>query len=166
MVKENRLLPWLPEKAGLYLLQDAASRDRTTARRQVLLEILWQERYLTRGQLIRRGEARLGRGCFGEAAWKDTFSRDMRVVRAALSRSGYTLRYSRTKVQGGYYLAGEKALHPDTCQEIAGAVAEVDAGQIDAFRRLSFAQRFRQGSQISDTARNAWRFSRKGNEHV
>ena len=50
------------------ILHDAIQRDITTARRLVLLEILWNERYLTRAQLIARVELRLGRGCFGSSA--------------------------------------------------------------------------------------------------
>ena len=57
------------------MLHDAIQRDITTARRVALLEILWNERYLTRTQLIARVEIRLGRGCFGSSAWQDTFYR-------------------------------------------------------------------------------------------
>ena len=59
------------------LLEDAITRDRTTARRAALLKILHQERYLTREQLIVRVEGILGVGCFGDSAWIDTFYRDM-----------------------------------------------------------------------------------------
>jgi hypothetical protein len=38
------------------ILLDAMQRDMTTARRIALLEILWNERYLTRAQLIARVE--------------------------------------------------------------------------------------------------------------
>jgi hypothetical protein len=60
-----RHLASMPAKAQQALLQDAASRDRTTARRACLVRILCFERYLTRTGLIARVERELGRGCFG-----------------------------------------------------------------------------------------------------
>jgi hypothetical protein len=42
------------------ILQDAIQRDITTARSVALLELLWNERYLTRAQLIARVKLRLG----------------------------------------------------------------------------------------------------------
>ena len=63
------------------ILQNAIQRDLTSARCTVLLETLWQARYLTWAQLIERVELRLGKNCFGISAWKDTFYRDMRVVK-------------------------------------------------------------------------------------
>jgi len=74
------------------ILHDAIQRDGTTARRVALLEILWNERYLTRSQLIVRVEIRLGKNCFGIAAWEDTFYRDMRFVKQAFEAAGYRLR--------------------------------------------------------------------------
>ena len=47
------------------IIQDAMQRDITTARRIALFEILWNERYLTRSQLIARVELRLRKNCFG-----------------------------------------------------------------------------------------------------
>ena len=47
------------------ILQDAIQRDITTARRVALLEILWNECYLTRSQLIARVELRLGKTALG-----------------------------------------------------------------------------------------------------
>jgi hypothetical protein len=79
------------------LLRDAIHRDITTARRSALLEILWNERYLTRSQLIARVELRLGKNCFGISAREDTFYRDMRFVKQAFEAAGYRLRYSRNK---------------------------------------------------------------------
>ena len=55
------------------ILQDAIRREITTARRVALLETLWNERYLTRSQLIARVGLRLGKHCFGISAWEDTF---------------------------------------------------------------------------------------------
>ena len=92
------------------ILQDATQRDITTARRVGLLETLWNERYLTRSQLIARVELRLGKKCFGISAWEDTFYRDMRFVKQAFEAAGYRLLYSRNKKQAGYYLDEQPAL--------------------------------------------------------
>ena len=64
----------LPRKVMDCLFQDAMERDLTTRRRAVLMGILWNERFLTRMQLMLRVEYRVGQGCFGVAAWQDTFS--------------------------------------------------------------------------------------------
>ena len=140
-------------KARELILQDAIQRDLTTARRVALLEILWHERYLTREQLIARVGLRLGKNCFGTSAWEDTFYRDMRLVKQAFKAAGYSLSYSRNKLQTGYYLQGQPALSPELQQILHSSAAEVDQRQIDIYRRLSPADRFRQGCSISDTAR-------------
>jgi hypothetical protein len=135
------------------ILQDAIRRDFTTTRRATLLEILWNERYLTRAQLIARIELSLGRNCFGISAWEDTFYRDIRFVKQAFEAAGYQLLYSRNKKQPGYYLDGQSALSPEIQQVLKGSAAEVDQRQIDIYQKLSFADRFHQGCSISDTAR-------------
>jgi hypothetical protein len=135
------------------ILQDALRRDITTSRRTVLLQILWNERYLTRAQLIVRVELRLEKNCFGILAWEDTFYRDMRFVKQAFESAGYRLLYSRNKQQLGYYLEGQPALRSEIQQVLKGSAAEVDQRQIDIYRTLSFAERFHQGCSISDTAR-------------
>jgi hypothetical protein len=135
------------------LLHDVIRRDITTARRAVLLEVLWNERYLTRAQLMARVELRLGKNCFGISAWEDTFYRDMRFVRQALEAAGYQLLYSRKQEQPGYYLEGQPVLSPEIQQVLKGSAAEVDQRQIDIYCNLSFAERFQQGCAISDTAR-------------
>ena len=135
------------------LLHDAIKRDVTTARRAALLEILWNERYLMRSQLIARAELRLGKNCFGISAWEDTFYRDMRFVKQAFEAAGYRLLYSRKKQQPGYYLDGRPALSPEIQQALKGSAAEVDQRQIEIYHKLSFAERFHQGCSISDTAR-------------
>ena len=135
------------------ILQDAIQRDITTARRATLLEILWNERYLTRSQLIARVELRLGKNCFGVSAWEDTFYRDMHFVKQAFEAAGHRLLYSRNKQQPGYYLDGHPALSSEIKQVLKGSAAEVDQRQIDIYRKLSFAERFHQGCSISDTAR-------------
>jgi len=81
----------LPSVMREAILQDAIQRDITTARRIALLEILWNERYLTRVQLIARVELRLGKNCFGASAWEDTFYRDMRLVKQAFETAGHRL---------------------------------------------------------------------------
>jgi hypothetical protein len=135
------------------ILHDAIQRDITTARRVALLEILWNERYLMRAQLIARVELRLGKNCFGASAWEDTFYRDMCIVKQAFEAAGYRLLYSRNKQQPGYYLDGQPALSSEIKQELKSSAAEVDQRQIDIYRKLSFAERFYQGCSISDTAR-------------
>lgn len=135
------------------LLHDAMQRHLTTARRVTLLEILLNERYLMRAQLIVRVELRLGKNCFGVSAWEDTFYRDLRFVKQAFEAASYRLLYSRNKQQSGYYLEGQPALSPEIKQVLMGSAAEVDQRQIDIYLKLSFAQRFHQGCSISDTAR-------------
>jgi len=135
------------------ILHDAIQRDVTTARRAALLEILWNERYLTRAQLIARVELRLGENCFGVSAWQDTFFRDMRIAKMAFQAAGYRLLYSRNKQQPGYCLDGQPALSSEFKQILKTSAAEVDQRQIDIYRKLSFAERFYQGCSISDTAR-------------
>jgi hypothetical protein len=143
----------LPTVVKDTILHDAMQRDVTTARRVALLEILWNERYLTRSQLIARVELRLGKNCFGSSAWEDTFYRDMRFVKLAFRVTGHHLLYSRKNEQPGYYLAGQSALSSEIKQVLKGSAAEVDQRQINIYRKLSFAERFHQGCSISDTAR-------------
>jgi hypothetical protein len=140
-------------KATDVILHDAMQRDITTARRAALLQILWNERYLTRAQLIARAEYRVGRNCFGTSAWEDTFYRDMRVVKQAFQAANYLLQYSRNREHPGYFLHGQPALLPELRQLVKASAAEADQRQIDIYQRLSSAARFRQGCAISDTAR-------------
>ena len=136
------------------LLQDAIERDITTARRAALLRILWNERFLTRSQLIARVEYQLGRDCFGISAWEDTFFRDMRVVKQAFQAVRLVLEYSRKKEKRGYYVREQEALSLEFKQMIKASAAEVDERQMDIYRKLSPAARFKQGCVISNTARN------------
>jgi hypothetical protein len=135
------------------ILKDASRRDVTTARRVALLEILWNERYLTRAQLIARVEIRWGKNCFGISAWEDMFYRDMRFVKQAFEAAEYRLLYSRRKEQPGYYLEGQPALRSEIQQVLKSSATEVDQRQIDIYLKLSFVERFYQGCSISDTAR-------------
>ena len=143
----------LPTVMKDIILHDAIQRDITTARRIALLEILWNERYLTQVQLIVRVELHLGKNCFGISAWQDTFYRDMRIVKQAFEAAGYRLLYSRNRQQPGYYLDGQPALSSEVKQVLKSSAAEVDQRQIDIYRKLTFAERFYQGCSISDTAR-------------
>lgn len=142
----------LPKKSLVSLLADAIQRDRVSARRACLAGILWRERFLTREQLIKRVEARLGKGCFGEHAWEDTFFRDMRAVKLALSAGGYQVRYSRNAHKKGYYLRDNPALSEGLAGVLDGSLMEIDLAQIAVLRGLSAAERFHQGCSISDTA--------------
>lgn len=150
-------------KAIDILLHDAMTRDRTTARRATLLNILHQERYLTREQLIVRVEGKLGKGCFGVSAWQDTFYRDMKVVKGALRAAGYQPAYSRSAQRPGYYLRNQPSVGSDLSATLEGCIAEVDRSQIAVFRQLSFEQRFQQGCKISNLVRQvvAYRISQR-----
>jgi len=136
------------------LLEDAIKRDRTTARRVSLAEILLQERYLTREQLIVRVEGKLGKGCFGDSAWEDTFYRDMQVVKQALRAAGYQPAYSRNSKRPGYYLRNQAPIGHELTAILDGCVAEVDPSQIEILKKLTLEQRFQQGYSISNLARN------------
>ena len=135
------------------LLDDAIARDRTTARRSALLGILLQERYLTREQLIVRVEERLGKSCFGDSAWEDTFYRDMQVVKRALRAAGWQPAYSRSLQRPGYCLRGQPAVGPELSAALAGSVAEVDPAQVAILKGLTAQQRYQQGCSISNLAR-------------
>lgn len=152
----------IPQEAAYALLQDAAERDRTTARRAALTEILWHERWLGRGALMERTAQRLGSGCFGESAWEDTFSRDMNAVREALLRAGADLAYSRTKGLDGYYLRGQGHLHPDIVAEIARQIVKIDLRQLGIYRALGLPQRVRQALKASEQAAWETRYQREG----
>jgi len=141
-------------EAANILLEDAIQRDRTTARRVALVEILLQERFLTREQLIVRVEGKLGKGCFGDAAWEDTFYRDMQVVKQALRASGYQPAYSRSSKRPGYHLRNQERVGSELAAILDGCVAEADPSQIEIFKNLTFAQRFQQGCTVSNLARN------------
>jgi hypothetical protein len=133
--------------------QSAVRRDLITARRMALLELLWNERFLTRAQLIMRIELKLGKDCFHNAARQTNFYRDMQVVKRAFQAAGFHLAFSRNRRSGGYYLQGQPALSPELSQVLKNSVSEVDPRQIEIYQRLSPADRFRQGCAISDTAR-------------
>ena len=136
------------------LFEDAIRRDRTTARRAALVEILLHERYLTREQLIVRVESKLGTGCFGDAAWRDTFFRDMQVVKQALRACGYQPAYSRSSNQPGYYLRDQERVSHELAAILDGCVLDVDPSQIEVFKKLTFSQRFQQGYSVCNLARN------------
>jgi hypothetical protein len=156
------MLTQLPETIQNYLLRDAEKRDPVTGRRSQLARVLLRERYLSRESLIFRVESVMGFASFGEKSWKDNFYRDMRVVKAALKRAGFDLKYSRTGEKPGYYFAGESSLHPDVRKEIAGALQEIDQEQIEIYKRISPAQKFYQACSIINLAS---KISMRGNAH-
>jgi hypothetical protein len=143
----------LPENAQWALLEEPVERDRTTARRLCLLLFLWYEPFLTRTGLMARVEGELGKGWFDEAAWEDTFCRDMRVVKRVLRAAACELAYRRSRARSGHYLRDQPRLHSDLGRVLDGSVAEVDPAQIAIYRCLEPIVRFRQGCSISDTAR-------------
>jgi hypothetical protein len=145
----------LSPKAREVVFQDAIQRDLPTARRAALLDLLWNERFLTRAQLIARVDQKLGKDCFGKSAWEDNFYRDMRIVKEAFRAAGFHLAYSRSKQRPGYYLLDQPPLSPELKQVLKSSASEADPRQIDIYHRLSPADRFSQGCAISDTARNA-----------
>lgn len=157
-------LNWLPGQAQRVLLADTLERDRASARRMILMAILWRERHLTREGLIVRVEGQLGNGCFGQAAWKDTFFRDMRIVKRALEAAGWRLAYSRSKERPGYYINDQRSVCADLSAVIIGSVSEVDPAQIAIYRTLAPAERFRQGCSTSAAARRAVAYRRKARQ--
>lgn len=116
---------------------------------------MWQERFLTREGLVARVEGEIGKACFGVSAWKDTFSRDMRVVKRALQAAGYQLVYRRSQKRRGYEILNQPPVSDELAKILAGATAEVDPAQIAVLRSLQATERFRLGSSMSDTARIA-----------
>jgi hypothetical protein len=147
----------LTEITQAYLLHDAEKRDPVTARRSHLTRILLREHYLTRENLIFRVESLMGYTSFGQKSWKDNFYRDMRVVKAALKKAGFDMRYSRKEGKPGYYLTNEPPLHLDVIKEIAGALGEIDLEQIEIYKRISPAQKFYQACSIIDLAKKVSR---------
>jgi len=143
----------LPTKAREVIIQDAIQRDMATARRFALLNLIWNERFLTREQLVARIELKLGKNCFGRSAWEDNFYRDMRVVKQAFHATAYQLAYSRSKQLSGYYLVDQPPLSPLLKKILSSISSEVDPRQIEIYHRLSPADRFRQGCAVSDAAR-------------
>lgn len=144
-----------PPEAQRALLKDATVRDLTTARRVVLFEILFHERYLTRDQLITRVDGVLGRNAFGKSAWEDTFYRDIRAVKLAFRAAGYTLVYRRHKPHPGYHLVGEPPVSRQISEELAGAAAELYLPQMSIFKKMQPAERATLGISISEAARAA-----------
>ena len=142
----------LPHELERILLNDAISRDLTTARRALLIKFLWHERYLKREHLIEKVANYLGKHCFGRSAWQDTFYRDMRFVKHAFQRIGYQLRYSRRIQQPGYYIQDQPALSSEMITIIHHSKSELDSTQLHIFQRLSPSDRFRLGCSTSDLA--------------
>jgi len=147
------LISLLPAKSRELIIQDAIQRDMTTARRFALLNLIWNERFLIREQLVARIELKLGKNCFGRSAWEDNFYRDMRVVKQAFRAAGYQLAFSRSKHLSGYYLVDQPPLSLQLKNMLSSISSEVDPRQIKIYHQLSLAERFRQGCAVSDAAR-------------
>lgn len=143
----------LPPTLQSFLLDDAERRDLVTARRANLVRVLLRENYLTREALIQRVEYLLGTAAFRAKSWEDNFYRDMRVVKSAFRQAGYELKYSRRKGRAGYYLAGNPVLGTAPQAEIRGALAELDDAQLQIYRQMPIAQKFRQSVSIIDFGR-------------
>ncbi len=105
--------------------------------------------------MIARVEAELGKGCFGQASWKDNFYRDLRVVKQAFQAAGFQVVYHRSEGRSGYALLNQPAIEDQLAKILDGSVVEVDPAQIAIFHKMSIAQRFRLGCSISDTSRKA-----------
>jgi len=142
----------LPSALWLELLRDDVRRDPVTARRAVLLSVVWGEAFLSREGLMSRAEAMLGRGCFGRAATA-TFQRDMRAIKRLLAATNRRLKFARRAGSAGYYIQDRPPLEPGLAARVRAAMAEVDAHQIDIQRRLAPAARVRQAGQLSDSLR-------------
>ena len=134
------------------LLRDDLARDIVTARRAVLLSLVWQESFLSRAGLMARTQARLGRGCFGKAA-EATFRRDMRALKAVLDTCGFRLKFSRRSGRGGYYIPGRPELAPELAEAIRAAISNVDPLLIEMAGRLTPADRVQQAGRLSDGLR-------------
>ncbi len=145
-------LPTLPTELGRALLHEAATRDMVTARRWVLLSVVWCEAYLSAAGLMSRVRAVLGAGCFGQADVA-AFRRDMRAIKVVLQSAGRTLKFSRRPEQGGYYVQGRPPLDPELAQSIRSALSDLDLRQIELAGRLSAAQRVWQAGRLSDQLR-------------
>lgn len=142
----------IPAEVRLALLRDDLTRDIITARRAVLLSLVWQESFLSKVGLMARTEALLGRGCFGKAA-DATFRRDMRALKAVLASCGFALNFSRRRGRQGYHIPGRPDLAPELAESIRAAIRDVDPLQIALASRLTPAERVWQAGRLSDGLR-------------
>ena len=142
----------VPAEVRLALLRDDLTRDIVTARRAVLLSLVWQESFLSKAGLMARTQALLGRGCFGKAA-EATFRRDMRALKAGLASCGFGLKFSRRSGRGGYYIPGRPELAPELAEAIRAAMSDVDPLQIEMASQLTPADRVQQAGRLSDGLR-------------
>lgn len=142
----------IPAELRLALLSDDLARDIVTARRAVLLSLVWQESFLSKAGLMARTQALLGRGCFGKAA-EATFRRDMRALKAVLDSCGFGLKFSRRSGRSGYYIPGRPELAPELAESIRAAIDDVDPLQIERASRLTPAERVQQAGRLSDGLR-------------
>lgn len=78
-----------------------------------------------------------------------------RLVIVARASAGYQLAFRPRKSRGGYYLVCEPTLSEELVQKIKYSAAEVDSRQLEIFSKMSIAERFRMGFEISETALRA-----------
>jgi hypothetical protein len=142
----------LPPDVWQALSLEAAGRDLVTARRTLLLALLWQQNYQIQSALIARIRYRLGLGSFGTNSAL-TFRRDMQAVKASLAAAGFELKFSRRAERPGYYIAGRPDLAPETVAAIRHALQEVDPRQVNIWRRLTAAQRVTLVTRSSNSVR-------------
>jgi hypothetical protein len=114
--------------------------------------ILWQESFLSGAGLIAGTEANLWRGCFGAAAAK-AFRRDIRALKAFITRAGFSLRFSRRAGRSGYDIVGRLDLAPELAELNQAGMRDVDPKQIELAARLTLAKRVRHAGQFSDGLR-------------
>lgn len=143
----------LPPDLWRAIAYEATQRDLVTARRTLLLTLLWQENYQVQSILITRVRYQLGLDCFG-ANSALTFRRDMQAVKAILAAGGFEFRYSRRADRPGYYIPGRPDLAPEVQQAIRGAAEEVDPRQIEIWHRLTVGQRVQMATRLSDSVRS------------
>ncbi len=140
------------QKVKEVISQQSTSHASTLKRRMELLRILWDERYLTRQQLICRVNQKLGRNSFGKSATKSAFYSDMKIIEKAFQAVDIKLAFNHRRSHGGYFLVGEPAISEELAVEIKNSADEVDSRQIEIYQKLTPADRFRQGCEISDLA--------------
>ena len=143
---------FIPAEVRLALLRDDLTRDIVTARRAVLLSLVWQESFLSKAGLMARTQALLGRACFGKAA-EATFRRDMHALKAVLDSCGFGLKFSRRSGRGGYYIPGRPELAPELAEAIRAAMSDVDPLQIEMASQLTPVDRVQQAGRLSDGLR-------------
>ena len=142
----------LPTDIQKIFLEEAVAQDELNARRQALLELLWQESWQTRPLLQARVNQRLQSECFGKQPHR-AFTRDLVIVRRVLRMAGLALRFSRQKNKSGYYIPGRPEFSLRTRKKITASVADLSFEQTQIYARLSPEERVQQSAGLSDRLR-------------